>query len=168
MKNLAKLFFSFSLPFCYFTGSALAQGEITVDYKNGETEVFYDVEIFDTKETIYFQVGNNDDENDQQETNETQNGRILMITKNKCDQEGELLVCNKARVGLQSYGVLEELNVEQIFLFINPSDEKQTINGTTVTMSPNTILLEFATEKGGFVNGFGTIDSTTRPTEAMK
>ena len=170
MKNLAKLFLPLCLPFSCFTSSALAQGEITVEYKNGDTEVFYDVEISDTKDIIYFQIVKSDDEesDDATESDAGNSDRILMITKNKCDQEGELLVCNKARVGLQSYGVLEELNVEQIFLFINSSNEKQTINGSTVTMSPNTILLEFATDKGGFVNGFGTIDSATRPAEALK
>ena len=127
---------------------------MTVEYKNGDIETFPGVEISDTEEIIYFQGGDNDS--------------ILMITKNECEKEGELLVCNKARVGLQSYGILEELNVEQIFLFINSSDEKQTINGSKVTMSPNTILLEFATDKGSFVTGFGTIDSTIRPGVALK
>ena len=56
MKNLAKLFLSLCLPFCCFTSPLLAQGEITVEYKNGDTEVFYDVEISDTKDIIYFQV----------------------------------------------------------------------------------------------------------------
>lgn len=154
MKKLVNLLLCLCIPFSGFITPAFAEGELTVEYKNGDIETFPGVEISDTEEIIYFQGGDNDS--------------ILMITKNECEKEGELLVCNKARVGLQSYGILEELNVEQIFLFINSSDEKQTINGSKVTMSPNTILLEFATDKGSFVTGFGTIDSTIRPGVALK
>lgn len=154
MKNLAKLFLPLCIHLSFFTSSALAQGQITVEKENGDIDVFSDVEIFDTQDIIYLQVKESD--------------RILMITKNKCAQEAELLVCDQARVNLQSYGVLEELNVEQIYLFINASNEKQTIKGSTVLMSPNTIFLEFTTDQGSFINGFGTIDSTTRPEEAVR
>ena len=97
-----------------------------------------------------------------------ENDSVLLITKNECDKEGELFVCKKARVGLQSYGVLEELNVEQIFLFINGTNESQTILGSTITMSPNTILLEFVPDVNSYVSGFGTIDSTVSPEGALK
>ena len=152
MKNLTSLLISLALPFSCFISPALAQGELTVEYADGETEVI-DVDISDTKEFIYFQNPENDN--------------ILMITKNKCDREGELIVCNKARVGLQSHGILEEFNVEEIFLFINSSDDEQNINGSTVTMSPNTILLEFLTDKGSLVTGLGMIDSNVRPENAI-
>ena len=155
MKKITNLLFSLCLPFSCFISPVSALGEITVEYENGEIEVFSDVEISDTKEVIYFQGGE-------------ENKSILMISKKGCSQEGELLVCNDARVGLQSYGVLEEIDVEQIFLFINPSQTKQTINGSDVTMSPNTILLEFITDKGSFVSGFGTVDSNVRPEKALK
>ena len=154
IKQLTGLIFSFCLPWTSLCTPALAEGELTVEYQNGDVVVFSDVQISDTEEIIYFQGQENDS--------------ILMITKNECREEGEILVCNQARVGLQSYGVLEELPVEQIFLFINPTDENQGINGSTVIMSPNTILLEFATEQGSFVTGFGTIDSTVRPQEAIR
>jgi hypothetical protein len=154
MKNLVKLFLPIFIPLSFFASSALAQGQITVEKENGDIDVFSDVEIFDTQDIIYLQAKESD--------------RILMITKNKCNPEGELLVCDQAKVGLQSYGVLEELNVEQIYLFINSSNENQTIKGSTVLMSPNTIFLEFATDQGSFVNGFGSIDSKNRPEEAVR
>ena len=154
MKNLVKLFISLCIPLGFCVSPTLAQGQITVEKQNGDIDVFSDVEIFDTRDIIYLQVRESD--------------RILMITKIKWAQDGELLVCDQASVGLQSYGVLEELNLEQIFLFINPSNEKQTIKDSTVLMSPNTIFVEFATDQGSFVNAFGTIDSTTRPEEAVR
>ena len=152
MKNLTKLLLSLCIPFSGFISPAFAQGEITVEYADGETQIL-DVDISDTKEFIYFQ--------------NTENDNILMITKNKCDREGELIVCNKARAGLQSHGILEELNIEEIFLFINSSEEEQAISGSKVTMSPNTILLEFVTDKGSLITGLGTIDSNVRPENAV-
>ena len=156
MKNIAKYLLFLSIPFSCFVAPALAEGEITVEYDNGDIEVYSDVEISNTEDVVYFQSG--DEEADS----------ILMITKNECKKEGELLVCDKARVGLQSYGVLEEIEIEQIFLFINSTNTKQTINGSRVTMSPNSVMLEFATEAGGFVTGFGLIDSNDRPEMALK
>ena len=86
MKKSTKLLLSICIPFSGFVSSASAQGEITVEYADGETQIL-DVDISDTKEFIYFQ--------------NAENGNILVITKNKWDQEGELIICNKARVGLQ-------------------------------------------------------------------
>ena len=77
MKNLAKLFLPLCIHLSFFTSSALAQGQITVEKENGDIDVFSDVEIFDTQDIIYLQVKESD--------------RILMITKNKCAQEAELL-----------------------------------------------------------------------------
>ena len=154
MNKFHKLLASVCIPFACLTTPALAQGELTVEYKNGDIEVFSDVEISNTEDILYIKGEENDS--------------VLLITKNECDKEGELFVCKKARVGLQSYGVLEELNVEQIFLFINGTNESQTILGSTITMSPNTILLEFVTDVNSYVSGFGTIDSTVSPEGALK
>ena len=154
MNKFHKLLASICIPFAFFASPALAEGELTVEYSNGDVEVFSDVEISNTETVLYIKG---------QET-----GSILLITKNECDKEGELFVCQKARVGLQSYGVLEELKVEQIFLFINGTNEPQDILGSTITLSPNTVLLEFATDVDSFVSGFGTIDSTSRPEGALK
>ena len=153
-KTITTGLLSLLAPLIAFNSPASALGELTVERKSGETQVFSDVEISDTKDIIYFQGGDNNN--------------ILMITKNECDKEGELLVCKKARVGLQSYGILEELNVDQIFVFINSSGEKQSIKGSTVTMSPKTVLLEFLTSEGNFVTGFGRIDSDVSPEGALK
>ena len=154
MNKFHKLLASICIPFACFASPALAEGELTVEYTNGNIDIVSDVEISNTEDVLYIKGG--------------ERGSILLITKNECDKEGELLVCKKARVGLQSYGVLDELKIEQIFLFINDTNEQQSIFGSNMTMSPNTIVLEFATDVGTFVSGFGTIDSTTRPEEALK
>jgi hypothetical protein len=134
--------------------AVLAQGEITVEHQNGDVDLYSEVEISNTDEILYFKTQEGD--------------KILMITKNECDKEGELFVCNKARMGLDSYGVLEEIKVREIFLFINPTTQSQPIRGSNVTMTPSTILLEVVTENGSYITGLGKIDKTTKPEEASK
>ena len=132
----------------------LAKGEITVERDNGDTDIHSDVEISNTSDILYLKPGDGD--------------TILLITKNKCESEGELLVCNDARVGLESNGVIEELDIEEIVLFINATGKRQKIEGSKVAMTPNTVVLEFATTENTFVTAVGKIDSTTRPAEASR
>lgn len=127
-----------------------AQGEITIQQANGETQTYSEVEIFNTENILYFQSP---------DTNS-----ILMITKKECNYEDQLLVCNRARMGLDTNGVIEEFTVKQIVLFINPTQKRLPIQGSSITMGPQTILLEAVTGKGTYVTGLGTIDKTTKPT----
>ena len=154
MINPSKLLFSALLLASLAPLPAWAKGEITVDYDNGDTDIYSGVEISNTPDILYFKPEEGDS--------------MLLITKNECTKEGEILVCNKARVGVETHGVIEELEVEQIFLFINPTNDRQAIKGSKITMNPNTILLEVATKKGTYIVGLGKIDSTTRPAEASR
>lgn len=154
MNKFTQLLLTAFLPLSLFSAPVLAKGELTVEFDNGDTDVYSDVEIADTKDVIYFK------------TPESEN--LLLISKKECSKEGQILVCDKAKIGLQSYGVLEELGIKEIFLFINPSNEPQTIQGSQVILHPNTILLEAATNEGNFITGLGKIDSTAKPVEALK
>lgn len=152
--NLKKsLFFAFLLTFLA-PFPALAKGEVTVEHENGDLDTYSEVEISNTPDILYFKT----------EEGNTQ----LLITKNECQKEGELLVCNKARAGVETNGVIEELDIDQIVLFINPTDGRQAIKGSKVTMAGNTIFLEMVTQKGSYITALGRIDSTTRPMEASK
>jgi hypothetical protein len=131
-----------------------AKGEINVERPNGDTDVYSGVEIHNTQDILYFK----DSEAD----------TIFMISKNQCDKEGELIVCNKARLGLDTQGVIEELKVKEIHLFINPTKTSQPIQGSQVTLSPGTVLLEVVTEKGTYISALGKIDSTTKPEGASR
>jgi hypothetical protein len=133
---------------------ALAKGEVTVEQDNGDTDNYSEVEIFNSPEILYFkpQEGNT----------------MLLITKNECQKEGEILFCDKARAGVETNGVMEELEVAQIALFINPSPSRQPVKGSKVTMGANTVFLEMVTEKGSYVTALGKIDGNTRPGEASK
>lgn len=131
-----------------------AKGEISVEFPNGDIDTYSEVEIHNTSNILYFQAPESE--------------TMLLISKNKCDKEGELLVCNQARMGLDTQGVLEELKIKEIHLFINQTTKPQMIQGSEVTMSPGTVLLEVVTEKGTYISALGRIDSTTKPEGASR
>ena len=154
MKKLVQSTVSALFISCLAIAPALAKGEISVELPNGDFEVYSDVTISNTADIVYFAS--------------EESSTILMITKKDCVKEDKLLVCDKARIGVDTDGVIEEIGVKEIFLFINPTNERQPIKGSTVTMSPNTILLEAATTKGTFITGLGRIDNTTKPAGASQ
>ncbi len=153
MKKLIKSLFSLLILAAVAPNSAFAKGEITVEQADGNIDIYSAVEISNTDNIIYFKG---------------QEGSTLLITKNECSKEGELLVCNKARMGIDTDGVIEEIGVREIFLFINSTNQAQPIKGSTVTLTPGTVLLEAVTEKGAYITGLGKIDSTTKPAGASK
>lgn len=132
----------------------LAEGQINVQLPNGDVDNYPGVEISDTPDIIYFSAAESD--------------TILLITKKGCQAEGKLLFCNEARIGIDTNGVLEEIEVKQIVLFINPTNESLPIKGSRITMGPGTILLEAVTGKDSFITGLGTIDNNTKPAGASR
>lgn len=154
MKKLTKTFFSaLALTFAVST-SAFAKGEINVEHSDGTLETYSGVVISNTADILYFE--------------DPDTGTILMVSKKGCNPEGELLVCKEARMGVDTHGVIEELSVKQIFLFINPTQKAQPIKNSEVTLSPGTVLLEVSTNKGSYVTGLGKIDATTKPAGASR
>lgn len=153
MINVKKSLLSALLLASFLPLPALAKGEVTVEHDNGDIDSYSDVEISDTSDILYFKT--------------KEGSTMLLITKNECKKEGEILFCDKARAGVDTNGVIEELGVPQIVLFINPTNTRQPVKGSKVTMGANTVLLEMVTEKGSYVTGIGKIDSTTRPTGSI-
>jgi hypothetical protein len=154
MKNFAQSIFCSLCLMGLLSTSALAKGEITVEQANGDVETYSEVAISNTADILYFKA---------QDSN-----TLLMVTKKECTTEDKILVCNQARMGVDTDGVLEELDVKQIVLFINPTAERQPIKGSKVSLGPGTVLLEAATTKGTFITGLGKIDATTKPTGASQ
>lgn len=146
------------LPLCLLAALSplpvLAKGEVTVEHDNGDTDTYSEVEFLNAPEILYFKAQEGDS--------------MLLVTKNECQKEGELLVCDKARAGVDTNGVIEELDVTQIILFINPTASRQPVKGSKVTMGPGTVLLEMTTEKGSYITAIGRIDGTTPPAGASR
>lgn len=128
---------------------ALADGELTIEFENGDVDSYEDVQIFHTPEMVYFKP---------EDGNTT-----LEITKNECQNEDEIIFCPQAQAGLNTNGVIEEIEVAQIALLINPSNDRQRVKGSKLTMGANTVLLEVATSQGTFITSLGKIDGTTSP-----
>jgi hypothetical protein len=154
MIELKKSLLSALLLATFLPLPALAKGEISVEHDNGDIDTYSEVEISNTPDILYFKAN--------------EGNTMLLITKNECKKEGEILFCDKARAGVDTNGVIEELDIAQIALFINPTKDRQSVKGSKVTMGANTVLLEMATEKGSYITALGKIDSTTRPAEASK
>jgi len=148
--NFPKIpFLSACLLATLFQIPALATGEVTVEHSNGEISSYSNVTISNAPKVLYFKS--------------KEGNTKLLITKNECKKEGELLVCDQARAGVDTNGVMEELNVKQVILFINPTNKRQPIKGSKVTLAPGTVFLEMSTANGNYVTGSGKIDSNTRP-----
>jgi hypothetical protein len=154
MKKLIRTLFSAMVLTFAVSAPALARGEISVEYSDGNVETYSDVSISNTADILYFE--------------DPDTGTILMISKKGCNPEGELLLCKEARMGVDTHGVIEELSVKQIVLFINPTQKAQPIKNSEVTLSPGTVLLEASTDKGSFITGLGKIDATTKPAGASR
>jgi hypothetical protein len=146
---LSALIFTFAI-----SAPAFAKGEINVEHSDGIIDSYSDVTISNTADILYFE--------------DPDTGTILMISKKGCNPEGELLLCQEARMGVDTHGVMEELGVKQIFLFINPTQKAQPIKNSEVTLSPGTVLLEASTNKGSYITGLGKIDATTKPAGASR
>lgn len=154
MKRLIKSFLPAFLLSCLVSPTVFARGEISVEQPSGDVDTYPDVEISNTNDILYFKASDSN--------------TILMVTKKDCKPEDKIWVCNQARMGVDTNGIIEELNVKQIVLFINPTAERQPVKGSSVTMGPGTVLLEAATAKGAYVTGLGKIDGTTKPAGASK
>lgn len=154
MKQLVKNCLSTLFLVCIASAPVFAKGEISVERPDGTIETYPGVAISNTADILYFE--------------DPDTGTILMVSKKACNPEGELLVCKEARMGVDTHGVIEELSVKQIFLFINPTQKAQPIKNSEVTLSPGTVLLEASTNKGSYVTGLGKIDATTKPAGASR
>jgi hypothetical protein len=152
MKNFAQSLSSALCLMCLVSVPAFAQGEITVEQADGSVDTYSNVEIHNTPDILYFKAKDKD--------------TFVLITKKECTNEGKILVCNQARMGVDTDGVIEELGIKQIIVFINPTAERQGIKGSKVTLGPGTVLLEASTTKGTYVTGLGKIDSTKKPAGA--
>lgn len=131
------------------SSGVLAKGEMSVEYPDGETDIYEEMQIFHTPDTLYLK--------------DASGINTVVISKAECTKEGQLLYCDRAKVFLENYGVSEEIVFTQLALFINETSSRQEIQGSRLVLKPKTILLEGVTKKGTFITAFGKIDSTEKP-----
>lgn len=138
-----------SLSTALLATPVLAVGQITVEDAEGEVDIYSNVKITHTADTLYLKASDSE--------------TTLVINKKDCTMEKAIQVCSMGNVTVSSYGVDESLEVAQMFVFINPTKERQVLEGSKVVLSPSTVLIEILTTKGTYINGMGKIDSMQKP-----
>lgn len=128
---------------------ALAVGQITVEDAEGEVDIYSNVKITHTADTLYLKAPDSE--------------TTLVINKKNCTMEKSIQVCSTGDVTVSTYGVDESLEVDKMFIFINSTKERQVLEGSKVVLSPSTVLIEILTTKGTYINGMGQIDSMQKP-----
>lgn len=131
--------------------SAFAKGEVSLEYPDRDADNYEGVEIHDTPSSLYFR--------------DAEGTSTVIVDKNQCTKEGELIFCDKARVSIENDGVIEEIVFTELVLFINNTATKQQIKGSLLVLKPQTVLLEGVTKKGTFITAYGKIDSNKPPVE---
>lgn len=142
--NIGQSFVLSAILTSMFSAPALAKGMVMVEYPNGDIDEYPEVNLTRTNQAIYLKP--------------VEGENVLVIFNKKCELERQLKVCTDAEVKLNSYGIDENINVEQIVVFINDTSRRQMIQGSRVNLSPNTILLEILTDRGTYITGLGKID----------
>jgi len=142
ISKIALLTVSSSL---FLTAPMLAEGLVTVDYPNGDTANYSDVQIASSNEVLSIKSG--------------EEGKVLEILKKDCYQEGLLNVCKGGTLTLDTYGVKENVLIKQMYVFTNNTKSPQTIKDSKVTLDPDTLMAEILTQKGTYINISGKIDA---------
>lgn len=131
------------------TPSLLAKGLVTVEQIDGNVDNYVDVEIFSTEDTLYLKPAEGPD--------------IVVIEKKNCKLEDNIQVCSDGTLTLDTYGVEENIEIDQLFIFTNNTDKRLPIQKSDVTLKGKTIMLEILTSEGTYITGMGRIDQTTPP-----
>jgi len=127
----------------------LAEGLVTVEYPNGDSNNYPDVKILSNNEILSVDDGGE--------------GKVLQILKKDCHKEGEVSVCNGGTASIDTYGVKEAMLVKQMVVFTNNTNQAQPIKDSKVTLGPKSVMAEILTQKGTYINISGKIDSAPIP-----
>lgn len=148
MTSIKTLILS-SLSTALLATPTLAVGQFSVEDSEGAVDIYSNIRITHTADTLYLKASDSE--------------TTLVINKKDCKMEKAIQVCSTGDVSINTYGVDESLDIDQILVFINTTKERQAIEGSKVVLSPNTVLVEILTKKGTYINGMGQIDSMQKP-----
>jgi hypothetical protein len=146
MPKICTITFSIISSSLILAVPALAEGMITVNYPNGESDNYSNVRILSNKDLLSIKNTEND-------------GKILEIARKECHVESLVSVCTGGTVTVDTYGVRESLQVKQMYIFINNTTASQPIKDSKVTLDPQCLMAEILTQKGTYINVSGKIDS---------
>jgi hypothetical protein len=125
--------------------AAAAKGTITIVHRDGNKDVYDDVEIKIIHGALYV-------------TSADAKGTFV-IHDAACSQQGKLKVCLLTSAALIQDGETTPLDFQRGTCYVNLTDDYQPLVLSTTKVPPHSILLTFKTDKGTLVTLNGRIDT---------
>jgi len=130
------------------TATARATGTITIVQADGRTNVYDDVEIKVIHNALYM-------------TSADGKGTLL-INRAACNRQEKILVCYVTSATLVQAGETSPLDFKRGTLYVNSTDDPQTLVLSTTKIAPHSVILSITTKKGTSVNLSGRIDKVVK------
>lgn len=129
--------------------AARSAGLVTVVFNDGEVVEYNQVEVISNARTLKIT-----------DTSESSLGENFRIEKQNCRQTENIQFCDQAIVHLYRHQVSEIIQLTDIAIYTNTTNNALQVPGTLVTLGPNTFMLEMNTINGTYISAFGEIDGT--------
>jgi hypothetical protein len=86
----------------------------------------------------------------------------LVINRAACTYQGQLMVCLPTSATLVQAGQTSPLDFKSGTVYLNDTDDFQSMPLTTAKVPPHSILLSFSTKRGTYVSVRGRIDKVVK------
>ena len=128
--------------------TAQATGTITIVQADGHTNVYDDVAIKVIHNALYM-------------TSADGKG-TLVINRAACSYQGNVMVCFVTSATLVQSGATSPLDFKNGTLYVNLTDDAQSLVMSTMKVAPHSVLLSFTTKKGTYVSLTGRLDKVVK------
>jgi hypothetical protein len=128
--------------------TARATGTITIVQDDGHSNVYDDVEIKVIHNALYM-------------TSADGKG-TLVINRAACSYQGKVMVCFVTSATLVQSGKTSPLDFKTGTLYVNLTDDPQSLVMSTMKVAPHSVLLSFTTKKGTYVSLTGRLDKVVK------
>ena len=138
----------FALAFASVPTAAGATGTMTIRQNNGSTNTYDDVEIKVIHSALYL-------------TSPDGKG-TLVINRAACSYQGSLMVCLPTSATLVQSGETSPLDFKSGTVYVNSTDDFQSMPLSTTKVAPHSIVLSLSTKRGTYVSLIGRIDKVVK------
>jgi hypothetical protein len=130
------------------TLAAGATGTMTIVQANGHTNIYDDVEIKVVHGALYM-------------TSADAKGTIV-IDRAACSYQGKLMVCLATGATLIQAGETSPLDFKHGTVYLNDTDDYQSLVLSTTKVAPHSLLVSFTTKRGTYLSLNGRIDKVVK------
>jgi hypothetical protein len=125
-----------------------AAGTVLIRQANGQTNVYHDVVIKVIHNALYMT---------------TSDGKgTLVINRAACSYQGQIMVCFATNAALVQAGKTSALDLKHGTIYVNSTDDSQSLPLSTTKVPAHSILLSFSTDRGTYVSLSGRIDKVVK------